>query len=57
MLILLLVLLILCGGLGGGYYGNTRYPGWGGPGFGLGTILIVCLVIYLLGGFGGVHLR
>jgi hypothetical protein len=50
-MLLLLTILILVFGFGGGYYGNTRYPGWGGPGFGVGTILIVCLLIYLLGGF------
>ena len=52
MLLIILVLLLLFGGLGGGYYGNSAYPGWGGPGFGLGTILIILVIFYLLrGGF------
>jgi hypothetical protein len=52
MLILLIILLILFAG-GGGYYGHTRWGPSGGAGIGLGTILIVLLVVYLL---GGVHL-
>jgi hypothetical protein len=52
MLILLIILLILFAG-GGGYYGHTRWGPSGGAGIGLGTILVVLLVVYLL---GGVHL-
>lgn len=50
MLILLIVLVLLLGG-GGGYYGHTRWGRSGGAGFGLGTILLVVLVLYLLGLF------
>ena len=48
MLLLLIVLLLLFGGLGGGYYGWHAY---GAPG-GLGAVLIVVLVFYLLSGTG-----
>ena len=52
MILLIFVILILFGGLGGGYYGNSTYPGWGGPGFGLGAILIIVVIFYLIrGGF------
>jgi len=48
-MLLLIIVLVLVFGLGGGYWGNTQYPGWGGPGFGLGTILLILLILYLLG--------
>jgi Protein of unknown function (DUF3309) len=52
MLLLIIVLLLVCGG-GGGYWGysqnNNSWPHGGG--FGLGTIAIVVLIIYFLGGF------
>jgi hypothetical protein len=50
MLILIIILILLFGG-GSGYYGWNRWGPQGGAGIGLGTILIVCLIIYLLGGF------
>ena len=50
-MLLVLILLILLFGGGFGYYGNSRYPGWGGPGFGLGTVLIIVLIWYFV--FGG----
>lgn len=51
MLILLIVLILLFGG-GGGYYGYSRNDGsWvHGGGFGLGTILLIILIVYLVGG-------
>jgi hypothetical protein len=49
MLILLIVLLLLFGG-GGGYYGHSRWGAGGSAGVGLGTILMIVLVVYLLGG-------
>jgi hypothetical protein len=57
MLLLLLVLVVLFGF--GGYWGGNRYSPGSGPGFGIGTVLIVLLVVWLLGGFGGagLHLR
>jgi hypothetical protein len=45
LIIILLILLLLCGG--GGFY-------LGGPiigGSGIGLILVVCLVVYCMGGF------
>ena len=45
LIVLVLVLLLLFGG-GGFYYGGPVYGGSG-----LGLILLVCLVIYLFGGF------
>jgi len=48
MLILIIVLVLLFGG-GLGYWGNGQYPGWGGPSFGLGGVLLVLLILYLLG--------
>ena len=49
MLILLIILLLVFGG-GGGYYGHTRWGPGGGAGIGLGTILMILLIVYLLGG-------
>jgi hypothetical protein len=49
MIILLIILLLLFAG-GGGYYGHQRWGAGGGAGIGLGTILMVVLVVYLLGG-------
>jgi hypothetical protein len=48
MLILLIVLLLVLGG-GGGYYGHSRWGYRGGAGVGLGTILLILLVAYLVG--------
>jgi hypothetical protein len=48
MLILLLVLLLVFGG-GGGYYGHSRWGYRGSTGIGLGTILLIVLVAYMLG--------
>ena len=45
-LILLIVVLLLLFGGGGYYYGG---PAVGGGG--LGLILVICLIIYLMGGF------
>jgi hypothetical protein len=50
MLILIIVLLLLFGG-GGGYYGHTRWGPSGGAGVGLGTILVILLVAWMLGVF------
>jgi hypothetical protein len=50
MLILLIVLLLVLGA-GGGYYGNSRWGYSGGAGVGLGTIVVVLLVAYMLGIF------
>ena len=53
-MLLLILILILLFGVGGGYWGNRYNPSYGVP-FGLGTVLVVCLVIWLLGGFGSLH--
>ncbi len=49
MLILIIVLLILFGGVGTFHTWNNYGPAYGG-GFSVGTILLILLVIYLLGG-------
>jgi len=49
MLLLLIILLLFAGG--GGYYGYNRWGSRGGAGIGLGTILLILLVAYLLGIF------
>jgi hypothetical protein len=51
MLILILLLVLIFGG-GGGYYGHSRWGRSGGAGVGLGTILIVLLIAYMLGLLG-----
>jgi hypothetical protein len=50
MIILIIILILLFGG-GGGYYGHTRWGPGGGAGIGLGTILVILLIAYLLGLF------
>jgi hypothetical protein len=50
-LIILIVVLVLLFGGGGGYYGYSRWGYRGGAGIGLGTILLIVLVCYLLGVF------
>ena len=49
MLILLVILLLVLAG-GGGYYGHSRWGYRGGAGIGLGTILVILLLVYMLGG-------
>ncbi len=50
-MILLIIILILVFGGGGGYYGHTRWGPGGGACIGLGTILVILLIAYLLGLF------
>jgi hypothetical protein len=47
-LILLIILLLVLGG-GGGYYGHSRWGYRGGAGIGLGAILVILLIAYMLG--------
>jgi hypothetical protein len=47
-LILLIILLLVLGG-GGGYYGHSRWGYRGGAGIGLGTVLLILLIVYMLG--------
>ena len=49
-MLLLIIILILVFGGGGGYYGHSRWGPSGGAGIGLGTILLVVLLVYALGG-------
>jgi hypothetical protein len=49
-LILLIVVLLLVFGGGGGYYAHNAWGGYAGPGIGIGTILIILLVVFLLSG-------
>jgi hypothetical protein len=48
MLLLIIVLVLLFGG-GGGYYGYSRWGTGGGLGI-VGTVLMILLAVYLLGG-------
>jgi hypothetical protein len=50
-MIVLIVVLVLLFGFGGGYWGHSRWGatnGFAGPEIGLGTILVILLVLYLL---------
>jgi len=49
-MLLLIILLLLFFGLGGGWYGNRQWGPPGGFGIGLGTILIILLIVCLVGG-------
>lgn len=49
LILLILILLLLSGS--GGYYGHRRWGYRGGTGIGLGTVLLVLLIAYLLGAF------
>jgi hypothetical protein len=48
-MLLLIILLVLLFGGGGGYYGYSRWGARGGLGIG-GTILLILVIVYLLGG-------
>lgn len=48
MLLLIVILLLLFGG-GGGYFGYSRWGARGGMGV-VGTVLLIALVLYLVGG-------
>jgi hypothetical protein len=50
MLIVIVIILLLVLG-SGGYYGHSRWGYRGGAGVGLGTVLLILLVAYLLGLF------
>jgi len=48
--LILFIILILLIGVPGTWYGHQNYgPAWG-SGIGLGTVLIIILLFYLLGG-------
>jgi hypothetical protein len=48
-MLLLIILLVLLFGGGGGYYGYSRWGTGGGLGI-VGTVLLIALVVYLVGG-------
>ena len=48
-MLLLIILLVLLFGGGGGYYGYSRWVTGGGMGI-VGTVVLIALVVYLLGG-------
>jgi hypothetical protein len=50
-MLLLIIVLLLVFGIGGGYYGHSRWGRTGGAGVGLGTILVILLIAYMLGMF------
>jgi hypothetical protein len=50
MLLLIIILLVLFAG-GGGYWGYGRWGSRGGAGIGLGGVLLILLIAYLLGVF------
>ena len=50
-MLILIILLIILMGSGGGYYGHRRWGYAGGAGTGLGTILLILLIAYMLGLF------
>jgi len=53
-MLLLIILLILLFGGGGGYFGYSRWGTGGGLGI-VGTVLLVVVVMYLLGGLHFAH--
>jgi hypothetical protein len=48
MLLLIIILFLLFGG-GGGYYGYSRWGTGGGLGI-VGTVLVIAVVLFLVGG-------
>jgi hypothetical protein len=48
-MLLLIILMVLLFGGGGGYYGYSRWGRGGGLGI-VGTVLLIALVVYLVGG-------
>ncbi len=51
MLLIIIIILLVCG-LGGGLVGHASWGAnnmWAGPGIGLGTVLIILLILFLLG--------
>ena len=50
MLLLILILILFFGG-GGGWIGYNRWGNAGGAGIGLGTVLVILLICYMLGLF------
>ena len=58
-MILIIILVILFFGGGIGYYGHRQWGennGYAGPGLGVGTIVVILLLCWALGLFGGHHI-
>jgi hypothetical protein len=47
-MLLVIVILLLLFGVGGGYYGHSRWGMGGGLGI-FGTVIIIALILYFLG--------
>ena len=50
-MLFLIIVLVLIFGVGGGYWGHTQWGannGYAGPGIGIGTVLVILLILYLL---------
>jgi hypothetical protein len=50
-ILLLIIILVLVLGGGGGFYGHSRWGRSGGAGIGVGNMLLILLVAYVLGVF------
>jgi hypothetical protein len=48
-MLLLIIVLVLLFGVGGGYYGNSRWGTGGGIGI-FGVVLIIGVLVFLFGG-------
>jgi hypothetical protein len=51
-MLILIIVIVLLFGLGGGYWGHRQYgegAPYAGPGIGIGAILLILLICYLLG--------
>jgi hypothetical protein len=48
-MLLLIIVLLLLFGAGGGYYGYSRWGTGGGLGI-VGTVVLIAVVVYMLGG-------
>lgn len=48
-MIIAIIVILLILGTGGGYYGHAQWGPWAGGGIGLGTVLLILLICYLLG--------
>ena len=50
-MLVIIIILLLVFGIAGGYYGHRRWGPGGAAGTGLGTVLLILLIAYLLGLF------
>jgi hypothetical protein len=47
-MLLVIIILLLLFGVGGGYYGHSRWGAGGGLGI-VGTVIVIGLILYFLG--------